>query len=595
MMDVSDTKGLIVAQLAPLRQNSREMAVMMPIGGKRPWRSQKVIVCLSGVLAGLTLSIPSFAAERMVLKYESLGDFEVKVQDVETLVNQGQMTNSLTPYATFLKPEQLTRIRQLFQQRFELDPKMVRQFTYSPLGETFMKRFGEIFQAAPGKNGYDEVRRALTKAAADPQGLSLMGVLKAFPANTLHVDLKLVMESANELTALTNQRDTILATLEQQHLQQAKQSPQTGVGDLRQAGTLAIQKQSTTLEDSTRKTSAGKTRQIPLDLYWPKGINAAQKLPIVIISHGLGEDRGNYAYLANHLTSYGFVVAVPEHPESSAAKLQQAYSGFGEPPSPAEFLDRPKDITFILDRLPTIVPTLKNQLNLQQVGIIGHSLGGYTGFASAGATLNFPKIQEFCKNNRSLNISSILQCRATELPAQQYVLQDARVKAVVAANPLTSVLQGQEGLAKIQVPVLMVGSGQDAITPIVPEQINPFTWLTTPKKYLAIIDKATHFSVIGESAQGEGVLPLLPSMIGPAPQLAQTYFKAISVAFLKTTIAQDKSYERYLASSSIQKLNQPPLKLSWTETLTTAQLEQMVGNKALLSQTTRPLTARTSP
>lgn len=589
MMESLDTKGLIVAKIARLTQNNREMRRITSDRGHRISRSLQTALCLSGIVFGVALATPSFSAERIMLNYESVGEFEVKVQDVETLVTQGQITNSLTPYATFLKPEQLTRIRQLFQQRFELDPKMVRQFTYSPLGEIFMKRFGEIFQAAPGRNGYDEVRRALTKAAADPQGLSLLGVLKTFPANTLYVDLKLVMESANELTTLTNQRDTILATLEKQHLQQAARSSQSVVSDLRQPGKLIVQKQSTTLNDNTRKTPDGKIRQLPLDVYWPKGVDAAQKLPIVIISHGLGEDRGNYAYLGNHLASYGFVVAIPEHPESNAAKLQQAYSGFGEPPRPAEFLDRPKDVTFVLDQLPTVVPTLKNQLNLQQVGIIGHSLGGYTGFAAAGADLNFPRIQEFCKNNRSLNISTILQCRAMDLPAQSYALQDARVKAVIAANPLTSVIQGQQSLAKIQIPVLMVGSGQDAITPIVPEQIYPFTWLTTPKKYLAIIDKATHFSVIGESAQGEGVLPLLPSMIGPNPGLAQTYLKAISVAFLKTTIAQDKSYDRYLNSAAVQKLNQPPLQLSWTETLTAAQLEQMIGNTPPISQQTTPV------
>lgn len=589
MMESSDTKGLIVAKMARLAQNNRDMQGITPDRGNRISRSLQAVICVGGLISGITLATPSFSAERMVLTYESLGEFDVKVQDVETLVNQGQLTNSLAPYATLLKPEQLTRIRQLFKQRFELDPKMVRQFTYSPLGEMFMKRFGEIFQPTPGKNGYDEVRRALTKAAADPQGLTLMGVLKSFPANTLYVDLKLVMEGANELTALTNQRDTILAALEKQHLQQAKQSPQSVTADLRQPGKLVVQKQSTTLDDATRKTADGKVRQIPLDLYWPKGINVAQKLPIVIISHGLGEDRGNYAYLGNHLASYGFVVAIPEHPESNAAKLQKAYSGFGEPPRPAEFLDRPKDITFVLDRLPTVAPTLKTQLNLQQVGIVGHSLGGYTAFATAGAELNFPKIQEFCKNNRSLNISTLLQCRAMDLPAQNYALQDSRIKAIIAVNPLTSVIQGQQSLAKIQIPVLMVGSGQDAITPIVPEQINPFTWLTAPKKYLAIIDKATHFSMIGESTQGEGVLPLLPSMIGPTPELAQTYLKALSVPFLKTTIAQDRSYERYLNSAAVQKLNQPPLQLSWTETLTTAQLEQIVGNPTPTSKKTAPL------
>jgi predicted dienelactone hydrolase len=579
-----EQKDFAVGVMVGLTQQNGDGVICHPERKHRLFRSRMLVSWVGGVFGAIALATPSFSAERMVLNYKEI-EFQVNVQDVEILVNQGQLTNTLTPYATLLKPEQLKQIRTLFQQRFELDPKLVQQFTYSPLGEMFMRRFGEIFQSIPGKNGYDEVRRALTKASADPKGLNLLAVIKTFPSKTLHVDLQLVLEGAEELTTLTNQRDAIVAALRQQHLRAATRSPKVPAADLRVAGKWTVQKKSVTLDDTTRKLPEGRTRQIPLDVYWPQGANLPQSLPVVVISHGLGENRNNYAYLAKHLASYGFVVAIPEHPGSNAEKLQQAYSGFGKPPSPVEFLDRPKDITLTLDRLGTVEPSLKDRLNLQQVGVAGHSLGGYTAFALAGAELNFARLQEFCKTNRSLNISTLLQCRATELPAQAYPLQDPRVKSVIAINPVTSILQGQQGLAKLQVPVLMVGSGQDAITPIVPEQVVPFTWLTMPRKYLAVIDRATHFSAVGKSEQEEKkVLPLLPSMIGPSPELAQTYIKAMSVAFLKTTIAQDSAFIDYLKPAYVQKINHPPLQMSWTDTLTPPQLEAITSSAAASAQ-----------
>ncbi len=51
------------------------------------------------------------------------------------------------------------------------------------------------------------------------------------------------------------------------------------------------------------------------DIYLPVAQTPRQ---IIVISHGLGSDRTSFAYLAEHLASYGFVVAVPEHPGSNS-------------------------------------------------------------------------------------------------------------------------------------------------------------------------------------------------------------------------------------------------------------------------------------
>jgi predicted dienelactone hydrolase len=106
------------------------------------------------------------------------------------------------------------------------------------------------------------------------------------------------------------------------------------------------------------------------------------------------------------------VVAVSEHPGSDAKQLQALLSGRAdEVTSPREFIDRPLDVKYLLDeltRLSQSEPGFQERLNLQQVGVIGQSFGGYTVLALAGAKLNFqfdystrerlPRIREFLRH-----------------------------------------------------------------------------------------------------------------------------------------------------------------------------------------------------
>jgi len=63
------------------------------------------------------------------------------------------------------------------------------------------------------------------------------------------------------------------------------------------------------LRDDARK------RDVPTTVYAPE---APGVYPYVLLSHGLGGDRRHYVYLAHHLASHGYVVAVPEHVGSSS-------------------------------------------------------------------------------------------------------------------------------------------------------------------------------------------------------------------------------------------------------------------------------------
>lgn len=301
--------------------------------------------------------------------------------------------------------------------------------------------------------------------------------------------------------------------------------------------------------------------------------------PVVVISHGVAEDRTTFAYLAQHLASYGFAVTVLEHPGDNAQIFERFFAGLGKPPTSIEFINRILDIKYLLDELQQRSKselTLKRRLNLQQVGVIGHSLGGYTVLTLAGAKINFEQLRKYCVNNNSLNMSILVQCQAAQLPFATYFVHEERVKAVIAVNPVTSMLLGESGVSQIQVPSMIVAGSEDIVTPAVPEQIRPFTWLTTADKYLAVLENGTHFSVLDYSGAESNVLPVLPSMIGENPELARSYLNALSVAFLQTHLANRPEYRFYLSASYAKFISQAPLNLNLVRSFSAEKLTQAV-------------------
>lgn len=126
---------------------------------------------------------------------------------------------------------------------------------------------------------------------------------------------------------------------------------------------------------------------------------------------------------------------------------------------------------------------------------------------------------------------------------------------------------------------MLVAGSQDIFAPPVPEQIRPFTWLRNPNKYLALIDNATHFTLIGESPNGSNVLPVPTGLLGPERTVAYSYLNALSVAFLQTHLLNRPEYRPYLQPAYTQFISQPPLNLSILQSFSAEQLTQVGGNR----------------
>ncbi|MBN4005599.1 alpha/beta hydrolase [Nostoc sp. LPT] len=534
-----------------------------------------------GLLSTFLTATPGLGAERISFYYPPFGEFSLSVDSLETFAKEGKIDQDFSFYASRATPEQLAQLRNLLQQRFNVTPTLVSQVTYSPIGEQLVQQLGKLLLTESRINGFYAIRASLILSAADREGLTVVNLLRKFPSDTIRVNFTEGLRIVDDLSQLIKRKDEVFASLQKEAIAQAATSniDFSQKPDLRSPGKFTWQKKSLELNDIRR------SRRLPVDIYLPSaGSQNAGELfsppfPLIVISHGLASDRSTFVYLAEHLASYGFAVAVLEHPGSNAERFQLYFAGLAGPPDAAEFINRPLDIKYLLNelqRLDKSDPTLQGKLNFQQVGAIGQSFGGYTVLTLAGANINFEQLRQDCNpDNSSFNLSLFLQCQANDLPPKNYELKDDRIKAIIAINPIDSSVLGQEGISQIKIPVMLVAGSQDVFAPPVFEQIRPFTWLSDSNKYLALIENATHFSAIAEPTSGNDVLPVPPALLGPDRAAIYSYLNALSVAFLETHLLNRPEYRSYLQPSYATFISKEPLNLSILQSLSVAQFDQV--------------------
>ena len=512
------------------------------------------------------------SAEDIVLSYGAL-EFAISVDSIETYAKTGKLEGALKSYADLLTPEQLQQLKVGLITDADFSHLAIAQFLYSFQGEKILERVSRVVKTEARQPGFLALRSALILAAADRQGggLSPLNVLQKFPTKTLRIDSRQGFELFKNLSQVVQKNALAIAAVEQAAIQERRRQIvlTPGVRDLSLLipGGTRYQKQSLLLKDVKQRYPSGKLRDrvFALDLYLPQTETQTEKLPLIVISHGLGGDLTTFNYLARHLASHGFAVAVPEHPGSSAAQIEALLTGFDNNVTPPqELLDRPLDIKFLLDRLEK---DYGNRLDTNNVGMVGQSFGAYTTLALSGAELNWSTLTTECDDiQNSWNLSLLIQCLAWQIPEADTAisLKDERIKSAIAINPLTSSIFGQASLSKINIPLAIVSGSSDPVTPALPEQLTPFTWLTTKHKYLVLLKGGTHFSTLNESA---GSIPVPVTAIGPDPKIAQDYIKQLSLAFFGTYIQHQPRYAAYLNSEYGYVISKRKMPLSLIQSL----------------------------
>lgn len=537
-------------------------------------------------LGGWALQASSAISAEQVTTMIAGKKINVPIQDLEQFAKSGVISPAFAPLATQLGEPTLTQLRALLLKQFPMgDPAEFDRLLATPLMRPLLRSMGQVLLSPMADSPIDEadIRKAMVAAAAAPDGLTLLDVLQQFPGETVQLDVKKLITLVAELTMLTNYREAAVEAIRQESEQEvaATTMPQFTAGNLSQPGLskVTVRSRQFTIK-AYRPTAAGEADRytMPVDFYLPQG--RSSPTPLVIFSHGFGANRDAYAYLANHLASHGIAVATPEHLGSDLQYRKVFLEGDLEDlVLPGEILSRSLDITYLLDELAKDAE-LAGTLDLNRVGVTGNSLGATTALSVAGASFNFARLRHDCNDDRLVvSPSFLVQCIGQKAALSAMVnLGDRRVKAVLAAYPLTSSIFGPEGMAQLTVPTMLIAGSQDVMAPPVQDQIHPFLWLKMPNKYLLLMEPGTHFSTSLEA----NVAGFPPQIVGSGLDAGRSYLQAMSVAFFTTYLsaAPDRSpYLPYLSAAYAKSISRNPLQLHLIQSLTSAQLEQAYGTK----------------
>ena len=282
--------------------------------------------------------------------------------------------------------------------------------------------------------------------------------------------------------------------------------------------------------------------------------------PVVVFSHGYSLNPEWYAELLEHYASKGFVVLAPEHVESD-------WSQAG-PPTFA----RPRAVTRTLDLAASLAGKgpFAGGIDMEKVAVVGHSFGGYTTLAAAGARLDLNAVEERCAAAAPESPESFLcapfQGQAEELaafagldevPSGLWPSQgDPRVDAIIPiagdAFPFD-----RAGLSSITIPMMAIGGTMDFVTPWDWSTQLAYDGVSSARKSLVAFVGAGHM-IPADSCDNMSFASQLPELhrevICSDPSwdkaAARRWIRHFSTAFLLDVLTGDAEAKAALASGA---------------------------------------------
>lgn len=202
--------------------------------------------------------------------------------------------------------------------------------------------------------------------------------------------------------------------------------------------------------------------------------SAAPLKGLILLSHGTGGTELNHHNLGTRLARDGYLVAAVRHEGDNWQDRSLVTSG-------RYFSERPRQVSRVLDAL-LASPEWGARIPVDRIGAVGHSAGGYSVLALAGAEAEPARAAQHCRSvqddpgfctlAKSSAVGPAGSAPAALAPAVASLdvppdadlvsVPDPRIRAVVAMAPMAVVLTPQS-LAAIRVPVRVLIAGQDAV------------------------------------------------------------------------------------------------------------------------------------
>jgi len=222
-------------------------------------------------------------------------------------------------------------------------------------------------------------------------------------------------------------------------------------------------------------------RDLPVKWYYPFDVRGVS-LPLIVFSHGLGGTREGGRAWGRHWASYGYVCLHLQHRGSDASVWQKGSDFMANMRAAANagnWILRAQDVRFALDAVARLRKThpAKAILDLESIGMCGHSFGAETTIAVCG--------------------------KATGLPRRRGVtLADPRIDAGIAFSPPGPPANryGARVYGGIALPFYVLTGTRDRspirdTTPAEREAV--YHHLPADGKYLAVFDEGDHMVFSG--------------------------------------------------------------------------------------------------
>lgn len=492
---------------------------------------------------------PLQTVETVVVRYGLFAE-SISIAELEKIAETGTFPSRFKSYTNQLSKEQRDLIVGALKTKIPINVVTMRNLLNTQIGTIILEKLTTVIHQQDD-GGTQALRESLILSAREPKGFSLLCVIAAYRNKDLDIDLSQAFKVFKNLNTAFCQTQQFMSAIAPQLASRETQLSLPFDATLPSDG--KVEELTLNLFDQKRN------RSLPVDIYYSNA--ASNEKPVIVFTHGLGSKRSELRYLASHLASYGFVVAAVEHPGSNEANSSAAIEGKTRLLEPQEFLQRPQDISFVIDELEKLNKTLDNPLESKlatnKVMVVGYSFGGGTALLTAGARLQPQSIKGRCKGNlATLSFGEGIQCVAQELPEKSYQLRDKRVKSIVALNPTSSLMFGETGLESVEVPTLVLASSADKTTPALTEQIIGFRKIPSPKLLVGVIG-GTHLSVKDPSVtmnqEGKLNTPLTGGeVIGSQAADIRKFVKAIVLAFAAQMTPEASKYEVFLTPDYAQ-------------------------------------------